>query len=105
MNIEQIAMNLISKAGVGRSMAMEAVHCARMGQFEQAKECLQKSDASLLEGHEVHTQLLVAEANNSKPEFSILLVHSLEHLMNAMTVRDIAEEFVMLYETKKGGGK
>ena len=100
MNVEQVAMKLFSKAGEGRSYAMDAIQAARENDIDRAKSLLKKSDYALLEGHEVHTQLLVEEANDSKLDFSILLVHSLEHIMNAMTVRDLAEEFVLMYEER-----
>ena len=103
-NIESIAMILISKGGTGRSLAMDSIRYAKMGDFEKAYSLLTQSDQAILEGHDMHTKLLVEEANNRKLEFSILLVHALEHLMNAMTVRDLAEEFVAIYEERRKKG-
>lgn len=98
MNIVQTAMKIISKGGEGQSFAMESIRFARNGNAQMANEYLKKSDQSLLESHELHAQLLTFEAQNGNIEFSILLVHALDHLMNAMTVRDLAEEFVEYFK-------
>ena len=100
--IEKVAMELISSAGMARSLAMDSIRFARKGEFEKAQELLKQSDKAILEGHNVHTELLTAEANQKNIEFTVLLVHSLEHLMNAMTVRELAEEFVNIYENGNG---
>ena len=50
-----------------------------------------------LKAHHAQTQLLVQEANGEKAEFSILLVHAQDHLMNSITFVDLAKEMIEMY--------
>ena len=102
--IDQISMNLISRAGVARSHAMESIRYARIGEIEKANEMLKKSETEILECNHIHDVLIVKEANNHGLELSLLLMHALENLVNATTVRDLAEEFVRFYQNRKGDG-
>ncbi|MEG0166033.1 PTS lactose/cellobiose transporter subunit IIA [Anaerorhabdus sp.] len=97
----QIAMGLIMHAGNARSLAMEAIQAAKAGQIEQADELIAKSDEALLEAHQVQTNLLVKEARGEKLEIGILLIHSQDHLMTSITVKDLAKEFIDLYRERK----
>lgn len=97
----QIAMGLIMHAGNARSLAMEAIQAAKAGQIDQADELIAKSDEALLEAHQVQTNLLVKEARGEKLEIGILLIHSQDHLMTSITVKDLAKEFIDLYREKK----
>ncbi|ENA0413451.1 PTS lactose/cellobiose transporter subunit IIA, partial [Listeria monocytogenes] len=40
------------------------------------------------------------EARGEKAEVSLLLVHAQDHLMNAITFKDLAKEIVDLYRSK-----
>ncbi|MEG2328737.1 PTS lactose/cellobiose transporter subunit IIA [Anaerorhabdus sp.] len=97
----QITMGLIMHAGNARSLAMEAIQAAKAGQIDQADELIAKSDEALLEAHQVQTNLLVKEARGEKLEIGILLIHSQDHLMTSITVKDLAKEFIDLYREKK----
>ena len=69
--------------------------------FEEAKELLAEARAEVNKAHRFQTNLIQAEANGSKNEISVLLIHSQDHLMNGMTVLDMAGEFIDLYERIK----
>lgn len=97
----QIAMGLIMHAGNARSLAMEAIQAAKAGLIEEADELIAKSDEALLEAHQVQTNLLVKEARGEKLEIGILLIHSQDHLMTSITVKDLAKEFIDLYRERK----
>lgn len=104
MNNEQIleaAFQIIMYAGNARSMAMEAMAEARQGKFKEARELLAEARAEVNKAHRFQTSLIQAEANGEKNEISVLLIHSQDHLMNGMTVLDMAEEFINLYELVK----
>ena len=82
-------------------MAMESISLAKEAKFEEAKELLAEARAEVNKAHRFQTNLIQAEANGSKNEISVLLIHSQDHLMNGMTVLDMAEEFINLYELVK----
>lgn len=99
MQLEQIITNLVLNGGEGKSQAIEAIRFAKQGDFEKAKEHIKLSGEAISKAHNFQTELLQKEASGESPvEFSLLVVHGQDHLMNAMTTRDLAKEMVDLYE-------
>ena len=97
----EISFGLIANAGEAKGLAYDALSKAKAGNFEEAKELLAEARAEVNKAHRFQTNLIQAEANGSKNEISVLLIHSQDHLMNGMTVLDMAEEFINLYELVK----
>ncbi|CAH2717445.1 Lichenan-specific phosphotransferase enzyme IIA component [Neobacillus rhizosphaerae] len=100
-NQEQIIFQIILHGGNGRSLAMEAIAAAKQGDFSEAREKLQECADALNEAHHIQTSHIQAEIGGEKTEVSLLMVHAQDHLMNAMTMKDLATEFVDLYEKMK----
>ncbi|MCI8701263.1 MAG: PTS lactose/cellobiose transporter subunit IIA [Turicibacter sp.] len=101
MNLDQIiesSFQIIMFSGNARSMAMEAISKARDGQIDESRQLLAEARTEINQAHRFQTKLIQAEANGEKNEISVLLIHSQDHLMNGMTVLDLAEEFICLYE-------
>ena len=92
------AMGLIANGGNAKSVAFEAIRLAKKGDIEGAREKLKESDKSLLEAHNSQTNMLTKEAQGDHMHVTLLVVHSQDHLMNAITFRDLAGEMVDLYE-------
>ena len=66
---EQIVINLIVNSGSARSSAIEAIQYAKAGDLEKADESL-----------------------------NLLMVHAQDHLMTALVVIDLAQEFIDVYK-------
>jgi PTS system cellobiose-specific IIA component len=96
-NLEHVIFQIILHGGNGRSAAMEALLAARQGDFEGAREKLKEAENALNEAHHIQTSLIQGEIRGEKTEISLLMVHAQDHLMNAMTVKDLAAEMVELY--------
>ncbi|MFE7084178.1 PTS lactose/cellobiose transporter subunit IIA [Priestia megaterium] len=96
-----ISFQIILHGGNSRSYSMEALKFARTGQIEQAKEALKNAKEELNLAHQIQTNLIQGEARGDKSEISLLLIHAQDHLMNAITIKDLAEEFIYLYEEIK----
>lgn len=92
------AMGLIANGGNAKSLAFEAICLAKKGDIAGAREKLKESDKSLLEAHNSQTGMLTKEAQGDHMHVTLLVVHSQDHLMNAITFRDLAGEMVDLYE-------
>ncbi|MBM7692116.1 PTS system cellobiose-specific IIA component [Peribacillus deserti] len=97
-DMESVIFQIILHGGNGRSSAMEAIHAAKQGSFDEAKTKLQEASEALNEAHKFQTALIQAEIRGEKTDTSLLMVHAQDHLMNAMTLKDLAAEFVDLYE-------
>lgn len=96
--MEEIVLSLIMHSGEARSRCMEAINLAKQGNFVSARKCLEKADEELGYAHSTQTSLIQGEAGCEKIEFSLLLTHGEDHLMTAMTLKDLAVEIVDLHE-------
>lgn len=95
---EQIIMELVVNGGDARSRAIEAIWLAKAGDFPGARNKLADCSEALNKAHKFQTEILQAESGGKKVGVSLLMVHGQDHLMNAITVRDLAIEFVDMYE-------
>ncbi|MGG1674963.1 PTS lactose/cellobiose transporter subunit IIA [Neobacillus sp. NRS-1170] len=100
-NLEAVIFQIILHGGNGRSAAMEAIQAAKQGEFEQAEGKLKEAENALNEAHHIQTSLIQGEIRGEKTEISLLMVHAQDHLMNAITVKDLAAEMVELYQKIK----
>jgi PTS system cellobiose-specific IIA component len=98
MDDQQIVMQLIVNGGNARSKAMEAIQEAKAGHIGAARSLIEQAGRDLSKAHEVQTELIQDEANGNTTKITILLLHAQDHLMNAITVKDLAQEFIDLYQ-------
>lgn len=98
--ITEIAFQIILYAGNGRSSAMEAIQLAKENQFEEADQLIKDATKELEKAHGFQTKLLQEEASGTGASVNVILVHSQDHLMTAMTVRDLATEIIEIYRNK-----
>lgn len=102
IEINEIACQIIAFAGDGKSYALEAIADAERNDFESAEENLKHCDESILKAHEIHTSLLVKEAQDPGCiTATMMLIHASNHLSNAELSRDFADKLINLY--KRGG--
>ena len=97
-DIETIAMNLISHAGMARSLAFQALDEAKKGNFSKADELMAESDKEQLEAHQVQTAALTREARGEKMDLCLLMVHAQDHLMHAMSYEQNVRDLIRLYK-------
>lgn len=98
MDIIEKSMEIIANAGEGRSLAMMAVHYARLNQIAEAEESLAKAKSSITKGHQAHSELLFHDAQEQDLTVSLLMVHAADHLTGAEIMGEMAEEFIFLYK-------
>jgi len=94
----QLSFQLILHSGNARSLAMEAMNDAKEKNFEAAREKLKEADAAFVEAHHIQTELITKESNGEDFEIPIILIHGQDHLMMAMTLKDLAKEIIDLRE-------
>ena len=98
VSTEQIIMELVVNGGDARSKSMQAIKLAKKGDLEAAKEKIKEANEALGKAHNYQTKLIQSESAGEKVEVSLLMIHAQDHLMNAMTVRDLAKEMIDMYE-------
>lgn len=94
----QAVMGLIMNGGNAKSSAFEAIKAAKNGDFKKADAKLKEADKFLVDAHNSQTGMLTKEANGEHVPITLLMVHSQDHIMNAITFRDLAGEIVDLYK-------
>ncbi|MBU5674991.1 PTS lactose/cellobiose transporter subunit IIA [Alkaliphilus sp. MSJ-5] len=101
MNYEELIFKLITQSGDAKSFAMEAIQLAKNRDFDKARDCLNNASKQLELAHRQQTELIHMEAQGNKIEVTLLLIHAQDHLMNAITTKDLASEIVDLYLDRK----
>ncbi|WP_416353490.1 PTS lactose/cellobiose transporter subunit IIA [Agrilactobacillus fermenti] len=97
----QVTMQLIISGGNAKGAAMEAINAAKVGDFDEAEKKLKAADKFLSEAHNAQTGMLTEEAQGHHAEVNLLMVHGQDHVMNAITFRDLAGQMVDLYKRIK----
>lgn len=97
MEIEQTIFTIITYSGDAKNLFMKAIKLARANDFELAQSCLEQAEAKLDQAHQRQAQLIQLESAGQQIEPTVLLVHGQDHLMTAMLMKDMAEEFIKLY--------
>ena len=77
---------------------MEAIQDAKRKDFHAAKKKITESEAELSEAHKIQTKFLHLEAGGDQFTIPIILIHAQDHLMNAMTLKDLANEIIEMRE-------
>ncbi len=98
MKNETEIFTLILHGGNGRSAAMEAIYAAKSGDLVEAKAKIEEAKIALNEAHHLQTTLIRQEINGESVDMSLLMVHAQDHMMTAITVKDLATELVDVYE-------
>lgn len=99
MEYEMTIFTIIAHSGEAKSSCMEAIGHAKKAEFEQAEKCMEDANSKLALAHESQVALIHAEAQGSETKLTLLMVHAQDHLMNTMTIRDLAGEFLDMYKT------
>ncbi|MDM5328565.1 PTS lactose/cellobiose transporter subunit IIA [Neobacillus sp. CF12] len=96
--IYEISFQLILHSGNARSLSMEAIYEAKNGNIDGAREKICEAEMEFNKAHRFQTELIQGEASGEAHDIPILLIHAQDHLMNALTVKDMATEFIELYK-------
>jgi PTS system cellobiose-specific IIA component len=98
---ETQVMNLIVYAGNARSLVMEALVKAKTGDFDGAQMKQKEAAEAMGEAHKLQTSILEESLDRPEAATSLLMVHAQDHLMNAITVLELARELCELYQCIK----
>jgi PTS system cellobiose-specific IIA component len=94
-------MTMTSFGGEAKSLAIQAIGCARLGDYQEAEDALLKAEQALGKSHEAHTRLLNYDAQNGDLHVSIFMVHAADHLNAAEIINVLAREIILLHKELK----
>lgn len=103
--IQMLSFKIILHAGNARSCAMEAIGLAKKYKFSEAHQKIGEAEEEFIKAHEEQTSLIQTELNGNTNNISIILIHAQDHLMTAMTVKDLAIEMIDMYKKMKHLGE
>jgi len=93
----ELVMGLITHAGNAKSLCMEAFQLVKEERVEEADNSLKEADEALNKAHNLQTSMLTKEASGETMEITLLMVHAQDHVMNAMSFKDMTEEVIFLH--------
>lgn len=96
MNMEEVIMGIIINAGDARAYAHEALAKANSGDFQGASTSMELADEAIGRAHDSQTSLLHREASGEKLEITALFVHSQDHLMTAISEKNLIIQIIEL---------
>lgn len=94
--LELQIMNIIINAGECKNHAYMALNLVNEGKYEEADKEMQLSEDSISKAHDAQTNFLQKEASGEKVEFSVLFVHAQDHLMTAITEKNLIMQIIEL---------
>ncbi len=98
IDYQEIAFKLILSAGNAKSLSFTAIKLAKEGEFEKARQNVEEAENELNEAHSSQFKLIQREANGGENSISVLLIHAQDHFMDATLMKDLAKEFIDMYE-------
>ena len=95
--IVELCFELIAYVGTARSCYINAIQCAKAGNFAEAEESMKMGKEAFIQGHDAHIDMLAKEGNGEL-SVGLILIHAEDQLMSAESFEIIAEEFIELYK-------
>lgn len=103
--IELKSFQIISAVGTAKSCFVEAMRCARKGEFEKALTLIEEGETELIQGQQVHLELIQEEASGNKVGSNLILIHAEDQMMSAETIKicavELIESYKQIYELKE----
>lgn len=96
--METSCFGIITYVGTARSCFINAIQCAKKGDFQEADALIKQGDEAYTQGHHIHADLLTLDANGKLEHGGLILMHAEDQLMSAETFRVLAEEFIDVYK-------
>ncbi|AWK49973.1 PTS lactose/cellobiose transporter subunit IIA [Clostridium beijerinckii] len=94
--LEMAIMNIIINAGDCKNHCYMALGMVNEGKYEDAEVEMKLANEALGKAHDAQTEMLQKEAGGEKVEISLLFVHAQDHLMTAISEKNLIEQIMEL---------
>ena len=102
MNIEELICMSIAKAGESRSLSVNAIEMAKVGNYDEAEKLLKEANNSYFEAHREHKKLLdISNGLHEKLEITYLIVHMLDIITIAEIMLEMAKNTIYTIQNSK----
>lgn len=101
---EERAVMLIVHGGYARSLALQAIEAAKEGRFESAAQLQIEATEELNKANRFQKEIISdnLETTQDRQGISLMDIHAQDHYMNALTIIDLAGNFIDLFKLKGG---
>ncbi|HJC45816.1 MAG TPA: PTS lactose/cellobiose transporter subunit IIA [Candidatus Faecalibacterium faecigallinarum] len=100
IDLEEMALEIITNVGTARSMYVEAVEAAKTGNFEEAHNLVAEGEKIFVNGHHAHADLVNAKIGVEELQYMFLVMHAEDQLMSAETLKIVCDELIDMLEAK-----
>ncbi|MES1027526.1 MULTISPECIES: PTS lactose/cellobiose transporter subunit IIA [Bacillus amyloliquefaciens group] len=97
---EQISFQLILHSGNARSNIIQSIRAYKDGRTDESDTFLTKAEEELGIAHDIHFQMIQKEAGGAKTDVSLLFMHAEDHLMSALSMKELVKEMLDLFQSK-----
>lgn len=94
---EDFCLKIITMANQARQGYLSAIQLAKQGATKDALAKIAEADKAFDGAHDVHIDLLQAEADKTNTDLDLLLVHAEDIMMNAEIIKILALELNEIY--------
>ena len=94
--MEMAIMNIIINAGDCKNHCYAALANVKEEKYEEADKELELAGEALAKAHDAQTEMLQKEAGGEKIELSLLFIHAQDHLMTAISEKNLIEQIIEL---------
>lgn len=98
---EEVIFTIILHAGNARAEAYEALRAAQTGDFNKAAEHMRQAEHEAGAAHRAQADMIQQEAQGKKVEVTLLFVHAQDHLMTALSEKNLIEHMIEMQRTIK----
>ncbi|WP_321833132.1 PTS lactose/cellobiose transporter subunit IIA [Clostridium butyricum] len=100
--MEMAIMNIIINAGDCKNHAYMALNHVNEENYVEADKEMKLASEALSKAHDGQTTFLSKEANGEKIDISVLFVHAQDHLMTAISEKNLIEQIIELRKVVNG---
>ena len=100
IDLEEMALEIITNVGTARSMYVEAVEAAKAGNFEEAHNLVAEGEKIFVNGHHAHADLVNAKIGVEELQYMFLVMHAEDQLMSVETLKIVCDELIDMLEAK-----
>ncbi len=96
-NLSNIAMNVITYAGLAKSNYIQALRAYKNKDIETYDKLMKEADESLSTAHKAHHEAITLEMSTGDAQISLLLAHAEDQFMSCETIKLLIVEFIELF--------
>ncbi|WP_338983107.1 PTS lactose/cellobiose transporter subunit IIA [Spiroplasma endosymbiont of Othius punctulatus] len=101
MDWEAISFGIITASGSAKTNAIKAIEAAKAKDFKMADTLIETAKTELSAARKFHMDVVAKEANKEKVDYSVLYIHSEDHMTSTDVIILMSQQIIDLWREKK----